>query len=130
MQRVQKFLHDAGVFFLATTDGDQPQIRPFGIAEIIEGKLYIQTGHVKDVAHQISVNPKVAICAYNGSEWLRVTAKLVEDPRVEIKKAVLDANPTLRSMYNEKDDNTAVYYLTEAKASINSFTAPRIDIEF
>lgn len=130
MQRVQKFLHDAGVFFLATTDGDQPQIRPFGIAEIIEGKLYIQTGHVKDVAHQIAVNPKVAICAYNGSEWLRVTAKLVEDPRVEIKKAVLDANPTLRAMYDEKDDNTAVYYLTEAKASINSFTAPRIDIEF
>ncbi len=130
MQRVQKFLHDAGVFFLATVDGDQPQIRPFGIAEIIEGKLYIQTGHVKDVAHQIAVNPKVAICAYNGSEWLRITAKLVEDPRVEIKKAVLDANPTLRSMYDEKDDNTAVYYLTEAKASINSFKAPRIDIEF
>ena len=130
MQRVQKFLHDAGVFFRATTDGDQPQIRPFGIAEIIEGKLYIQTGHVKDVAHQIAVNPKVAICAYNGSEWLRVTAKLVEDPRIEIKKAVLDANPTLRKMYDEKDDNTAVYYLTEAKASINSFTAPRIDIEF
>ena len=130
MQRVQKFLHDAGVFFLATVDGDQPQIRPFGIAEIIEGKLYIQTGRVKDVAHQIAVNPKVAICAYNGSEWLRITAKLVEDPRVEIKKAVLDANPTLRSMYDEKDDNTAVYYLTEAKASINSFKAPRIDIEF
>ena len=130
MQRVQKFLHDAGVFFLATVDGDQPQIRPFGTAEIFEGKLYIQTGHVKDVAHQIAVNPKVAICAYNGSEWLRITAKLVEDPRVEIKKAVLDANPTLRSMYDEKDDNTAVYYLTEAKASINSFKAPRIDIEF
>ena len=130
MQRVQKFLHDAGVFYLATVDGDQPQIRPFGVAEIIEGKLYIQTGHVKDVAHQIAVNPKVAICVYNGSEWLRVTAKLVEDPRIEIKKAVLDANPTLRKMYDEKDDNTAVYYLTEAKASINSFTAPSQTIEF
>ena len=100
------------------------------VAEIIEGKLYIQTGHVKNVAKQIASNPKVAICAFNGEQWLRITATLVEDPRVEIKKAMLDANPGLRSMYDENDDNTAVYFLTEAKASINSFTAAPIEIEF
>ena len=130
MQRVRDFLHAAGCYYLATVDGDQPQLRPFGTAEIIEGKLYIQTGHVKNVAKQIAANPKVAICAFNGSEWLRVTATLIEDPRVEIKKAMLDAYPDLRSMYDENDSNTAVYFLTSAKASINSFTAPPIEIEF
>jgi uncharacterized pyridoxamine 5'-phosphate oxidase family protein len=130
MQRVYEFLHKTGYYFLATVDGDQPQVRPFGTAEIIEGKLYIQTGHIKNVARQIAANPKVAICAYDGEKWLRITATLVEDPRVEVKKAMLDANPSLRSMYNENDDNTAVYYLTEAKATINSFTSEPVEIDF
>ena len=70
MQQVRDFLHKAGAYFLATVDGDQPEVRPFGTAEIIEGKLYIQTGHVKNVAKQIAANPKVAICAYDGTQWL------------------------------------------------------------
>lgn len=130
MQRVCDFLKKTGVYFLATVDGDQPEVRPFGTAEIIDGKLYIQTGHVKPVAKQIAANPKVAICAYDGKEWLRVNATLVEDPRVEVKKAMLDAYPTLRAMYNENDGNTAVYYLKDAKATISSFTAAPIEIEF
>ena len=130
MQRVRDFLHAAGVYFLATVDGDAPQVRPFGTAEIIEGKLYIQTGHVKNVAKQIAANPKVSIVALDGTEWLRITATLVEDPRVEIKKAMLDANPGLRSMYDENDDNTAVYYLTNVKASINSLVKESVEINF
>ena len=130
MQSVRDFLHKTGYYFLATADGDQPQVRPFGTAEIIEGKLYIQTGHVKKVAQQIAANPKVAICAYDGERWLRITATLVEDPRVEIKKAMLDANPGLRSMYNENDDNTAVYFLTNAVATFSSFTAAPEEITF
>lgn len=130
MQRVLDFLKKTGFYFLATVDGDQPEVRPFGTAEIIDGKLYIQTGHVKPVAKQIAANPKVAICAYDGTLWLRVTATLVEDPRVEVKKAMLDAYPNLRSMYNENDGNTAVYYLKDAKATISSFTAAPVEIEF
>lgn len=130
MQRVRDFLHQTGFYFLATVDGDQPRVRPFGTAEIIEGKLYIQTGHSKAVAKQIAANPKVAICAYDGRQWLRVTATLVEDSRTEIKKAMLDSYPELRSMYNENDDNTAVYFLKDAKATINSFTAEPIEIDF
>ena len=130
MHRVRDFLHQTGFYFLATIDGNQPQVRPFGTAEIFEGRLYIQTGHVKPVAHQIAANPKVAICAYDGTQWLRVTATLVEDPRVEIKKAMLDAYPGLRQMYDENDSNTAVYYLKDAKATISSFTAAPIEIEF
>ena len=130
MKTVQEFLQSTHVYFLATVEGDQPQVRPFGTAEIIEGKLYIQTGHIKNVAKQIEANPKVAICAYNGEQWLRITATLVEDPRVKIKKAMLDANPGLRNMYDENDDNTAVYFLTDAKATISSFTAAPIEIDF
>lgn len=130
MQSVRDFLHKAGAYFLATVDGDQPQVRPFGTAEIIEGKLYIQTGHVKNVAKQIAANPKVAICAFDGQMWLRITATLIEDPRVEIKKAMLDANPGLRSMYDENDDNTAVYFLKDAKATFNSFTAAPVEVDF
>ena len=130
MQRVLDFLKKTGVYFLATVDGDQPEVRPFGTAEIIDGKLYIQTGHVKPVARQIAANPMVAICAYDGKEWLRVTATLVEDPRVEVKKGMLDAYPSLRAMYDENDGNTAVYYLKDAKATISSFTAAPVEIEF
>ena len=85
---------------------------------------------MKPVAKQIAANPKVAICAYDGTQWLRITATLVEDPRVEVKKAMLDAYPTLRSMYDENDANTAVYYLKDAKATINSFTAAPVEIDF
>jgi uncharacterized pyridoxamine 5'-phosphate oxidase family protein len=130
MQRVRDFLHKTGFYFLATVDGDQPQVRPFGTAEIIEGRLYIQTGHVKNVARQIAANPKVAICAFDGKEWLRITATLVEDSRVEVKKAMLDAYPNLRSMYDENDGNTAVYYLKDATATINSFTSAPVEINF
>ncbi|MBQ9819821.1 MAG: pyridoxamine 5'-phosphate oxidase family protein [Bacteroidales bacterium] len=130
LQAVRDFLHKVGYYFLATADGDQPQVRPFGTAEIIDGRLCIQTGHVKNVAHQIAANPKVALCAYDGEKWLRLTATLVEDSRVETKKAMLDANPSLRSMYDEHDGNTAVYCLTEAKGSISSFTAPPVEIRF
>lgn len=130
MQRVRDFLHKTGFYFLATVDGDQPQVRPFGTAEIIEGRLYIQTGHVKNVARQIAANPKVAICAFDGKEWLRISATLVEDSRVEVKKAMLDAYPNLRSMYDENDGNTAVYYLKDATATINSFTSSPVEINF
>ena len=132
MQRVRDFLHKTGYYFFATVDGDQPEVRPFGTAEIIEGKLYIQTGHVKNVARQIAANPKVALCAFDpaGGEWLRIKATLVEDPRVEVKKAMLDANPSLRSMYDENDDNTAVYFLKDAKATISAFTHEPVEIDF
>ena len=132
MKTVRDFLKETYYYFLATVDGDQPQVRPFGTAEIIDGKLYIQSGHVKPVARQIAANPKVAICAYDYEQqrWLRVTATLVEDPRVEIKKAMLDAYPGLRRMYDENDGNTAVYYLKDAKATISSFTAPPVEFSF
>lgn len=130
MEEVLKFLQDCKVYFLATVDGDQPHVRPFGTYIIFEDKLYIQTGRAKDVAKQIATNPKAEICAFNGSEWIRIAATLVDDDRVEPKKAMLDANPSLRRMYDENDSNTVVYFLKDATATFSSFTAAPKVIKF
>ena len=130
MKTVYEFIKACGHYFIATTEGNQPRVRPFGTIHIFEGKLYIQTGHVKDVAKQIEANGKCELCCYNGSEWLRLSGTLVEDKRVEAKKSMLDAYPELRSMYDENDDNTAVYYFTDAVARICSFTNPEEIIRF
>ncbi|MBQ4034269.1 MAG: pyridoxamine 5'-phosphate oxidase family protein [Paludibacteraceae bacterium] len=129
-QKVYDFLKATKTYYLATVDGDQPRVRPFGTVNIFEGKLYIQTGHKKNVAKQIAANPKVELCAFNGKEWIRVAATLAEDTRIEAKKSMLDAYPELRGMYNENDDNTAVFFLTEAEAKISSFGAPEEVIKF
>lgn len=131
MEEVYKFMKDCGCYFIATAEGNQPRVRPFGTVNIYENKLYIQTGHVKRIAEQISKNPKIEICAYNGTtQWMRVEATLVEDNRVEPKKAMLDAYPSLKKMYNAEDDNTAVYYLTNATAWLSSFTDSTKTIKF
>ena len=130
MQEVYEFLKTCGVYYLATIDGDKPRVRPFGTAEIFEDKLYIQTGKKIDVYNQIEKNPNIEICACNGDKWLRISATLVVDDRVEAKKDMLDKNPGLRSMYDENDDNTAVLYLKDAKATFSSFTEEPKIIEF
>ena len=124
MQRAYDFLKKAGTYYLATTDGDQPHVRPFGTANIFEGKLYIQTGLVKPVAKQLLANPKAEICAMTGGKWIRIEGKLVLDERTEAQKAMLDAYPNLRGMYSENDCNTAVFYFEDATATISSFTDP------
>ncbi len=123
MERTCKFLKDAGVYYLATAEGDQPRVRPFGTAHIFEGRLYIQTGKKKPVAHQIAANPKAEICAFKDGVWLRLSGELVPDERVEAKKSMLDAYPELRGMYDENDGNTVVYYFKNAVAVFASFGA-------
>ena len=130
MKEVQEFLKTCGVYYLATIDNDKPRVRPFGTAEIFEDKLYIETGKKKDVYKQIEKNPNIEICACSGDKWLRISATLVVDDRVEAKKDMLDKNPGLRSMYDENDDNTAVLYLKDAKATFSSFTEEPKVIEF
>ena len=122
MQRVVDFLKAANTYYLATVDGDQPRVRPFGTAHIFEGKLYIQTGKVKDVSKQIHANPKVEICAFHNGEWLRVAGELVEDDRVEARQSMLDAYPSLQGMYTADDGNTEVFYFKNATATFSSFT--------
>ncbi len=130
MQEVYNFLKEAGVYYLATVDGDKPKVRPFGTAEIFENHLYIQTGKKKDVFKQIETNPYVELCAFNNGTWIRVSGKLVLDDRIEAKKDMLDKNSDLRSMYDENDENTAVLYFESGKAVISSFTSAPKEIEF
>ena len=126
MKEVYDFLKECNVYFLATAEGDQPRVRPFGTIDLFEDKLYIQTGKVKDVSKQIAVNPKVEISACMGAKWIRVTCTLVRDERVEAKAHMLAAYPNLAAMYSPEDDNTEVLYMKDATAVICSFTeAPK-----
>ncbi|MBQ6542687.1 MAG: pyridoxamine 5'-phosphate oxidase family protein [Lachnospiraceae bacterium] len=130
MQEVCTFLKEAGVYYLATCEGDQPRVRPFGTAHIFEGKLYIQTGKSKEVSKQIQADPKVEICAFKAGKWLRVAGTLVRDDRVEAKASLLDAYPTLKGMYSAEDDNTEVLYFKDAVATFSSFTEPPRTVTF
>ncbi len=127
MQEVYDFLKKCETYYIATMDGDQPRVRPFGTIDIFEGKLYIQTGKIKDISKQISKNPKIEICAFDGSRWIRIQAVAVEDDRIEPKQHMLDAYPMLKNMYKADDDNTQVLYLKNAVATISSLTEkPRV----
>ncbi len=130
MQEVYDFLKKVGTYYLATMDGDQPRVRPFGTVDLFEGKLYIQTGKVKPVSHQMAANPKVEICAFDGGQWLRIQAEVVEDDRVEARVHMLDAYPNLKANYDPNDGNTQVLYLKNAVATFSSFTAPSREVRF
>ena len=124
MEEVYEFLKQCGTYYLATVDGDQARVRPFGTIDLFDGRLTIQTGKVKSVSRQMMANPKVEICAFQNGTWFRLTAKAVEDPRVEAQEHMLDAYPDLRSRYAPGDGNTQVFALTECTATFSSFTAP------
>ena len=128
MERVSDFLKEAGVYYLATVEGDQPRVRPFGTAHVFEGRLYIQTGKVKPTSRQLLANPKAEICAFHNGTWVRIAGELAEDDRIEAKKSMLDAYPNLRGMYDENDGNTQVFYFRNATATFSSFTAPPTNV--
>lgn len=130
MQEVYEFLKKCKTYYLATVEGDQPRVRPFGTVVIFEGKMYIQTGKVKDVSKQMQQNPKIEICAYDGDKWLRIAATAVRDERVEAKEYMLDAYPQLKAMYSATDDNTEVLYLKDTTATFCSFTEEPKTIKF
>ena len=130
MKTVYDFLKKCKVNYLATVDGDQARVRPFGTIDMFEDKLYIQTGKVKDVSKQMQADPKVELCAFDGEKWLRVAATVVRDDRIEPKKHMLENYPDLRAMYDPEDDNTEVLYLKDATATFSSFTEAPVTVKF
>ncbi len=130
MKRVYEFLKKAHVYYLATVEGDQPRVRPFGTVNEFEGKLYIQTGKIKPTSRQLAANPKAEICAFCDGAWIRVACELVEDDRYEAKKSMLDAYPNLRGMYDENDGNTQVLYMKNATATFSAFGKAPETVEF
>jgi len=123
MQEVYDFIKKCGTYYLATVDGDQARVRPFGTVNIFDGKLYIQTGKIKPCAKQMIANPKVELCCFADGVWLRLAGTVELDDRYEAKKSMLDAYPNLRRMYSEDDGNTACFFFKDATATFSSFTA-------
>ena len=130
IQKVYDFLNDAETYYLATVDGDQPRVRPFGIVLLSDGKIYIQTGKSKDVSKQLAANPKAEICAFKNGEWIRVAGELVNDDSRDVKVAMLEKMPQLSGMYSADDDNMQMLYFKNATATISSFTAAPETIKF
>ena len=130
LEQVYDFLREAGTYYLATVDGDQPRVRPFGTVLLWDGKLCIQTGRKKDVAKQIKKNPKVELCAFKDGTWLRVSGEMVELDERAARVAMLDRYPELRAMYDPDDGNTAVLAFTRGAATLSSFTSPPETLTF
>ena len=131
MQEVYKYLKDAGTYYLATVEGNQPRVRPFGTALIYEGKLYIQTSKLKPCSKQMAANPKVEISAMKPDHtWIRIEATVLNDDSVAAKQAMLDEHPQLKNMYSAEDPNTQVLYLKDAIASFCSFGADPKVVKF
>ncbi|MBO4457458.1 MAG: pyridoxamine 5'-phosphate oxidase family protein [Butyrivibrio sp.] len=130
MMKVYEFLNDAETYYLATVDKDQPRVRPFGTILLSDGKLYIQTGKVKDVSKQLAANPKAEICAFKDGKWIRVAGELVNDDSREVKLAMLEKMPQLNGMYSADDDNMQMLYFKNATATISSFTDAPVTVKF
>jgi uncharacterized pyridoxamine 5'-phosphate oxidase family protein len=130
MQSVHDFLKKTNTYYLATVENNQPRVRPFGTINLFEGRLYIQTGKKKDVSKQIEINPKVELSACDGEIWIRVTATLVEDNRVEPQENMLAAYPQLKGMYTVNDGNSVVYYLKDAVATFYTFGGAPREVRF
>lgn len=130
IEKVVQFLDEAQTYYLATVEGDQPRVRPFGTALLWEGKLYIQTGKVKSVSRQLAANPKAEICAFKDGKWLRVSGELVNDDDREVKAAMLEKMPMLKGMYSPDDGNMQMLYFKNATAVFSSFTSAPETIQF
>lgn len=124
MSAVLDYLKDCGVFYLATMDGNQPRVRPFGAVCEFEGKLYFITAKSKNVYKQLLENPRVEFSGMKGQDsWLRLTGEVKMDDRREARVAMLEAMPALKNMYNPDDGVMTVFYLDNVKATEYSFTA-------
>ena len=130
IERVCEFLDAAQTYYLATVEGDQPRVRPFGTALLYNGRLYIQTGKVKAVSRQLAANPKAEICAMHGGKWLRVTGELINDDDRAVKVAMLEKMPSLKAMYSPDDGNMQVLYFKGAQATFSSFTSAPETVTF
>ena len=128
-ERVCQFLDEAGTYYLATTEGDQPRVRPFGTALVYGGKLYIETGKVKNVSKQLAINPKAEICAFHNGKWVRVCGELINDDSRDVKVAMLEKMPSLKGMYSPDDGNMQMLYFSKASATFSSFTEAPETIE-
>ena len=121
MSRIVDVLKEAGVFYVATVDGDQPRVRPFGAVIDFDGKPYFCTNNQKEVFKQLMKSPKTEICAcLPDKRWVRVVGTFVRDDNDAVRAAMLEDMPMLKSMYSVGDGLFEVLYLDNAVATIYS----------
>ena len=130
MKRVYEFLKEAKVYYLATMDGDQARVRPFGTLDLFEGKLNIMTKNGKKVSNQMKANSKVEITAMKGEDWIRITCEAYLETNHEAVVSMVAAHPHLEQFYRADDPNTEVFYLANATAIIFSTTPEPLTIQW
>lgn len=119
MSKINDFLTEAGVFFMATEDGPQPKLRPLGAHFEVDGKILFGVGSHKNVYRQMTVNPLVEIVAYKKGRWLRYTGRAVFETDEKYAQMALDATPHLKKVYNEATGNRMMmFHLGDASAFI------------
>ena len=120
IEKVYEYLKGK-IYWLATEEGDQARVRPFGSLAIYEGKLYIATQKGKKVYEQMLANPKIELGAMGqGGGWIRVEAEAVEETDPAAQKARWAAAAARRKMDPEKvDPKSAQFYLKNATVTIN-----------
>lgn len=130
MNKIVEELKKVKIFYVATIDNDQPRVRPFSSVSEFEGNAYLCTGKQKEIYKQISKNPKVELSGmYDGGSWLRVSATLVEDDRIEAQEAVLNDPTGPSQLYTAGDNKFVVYRLTDVKAFKYNFYAAPVEIK-
>ena len=123
MNKIVEELKKARVFYIATIDGNQPRVRPFGSIVEYQGDAYICSGNFKEVYKQIKANPNVELSGmYEGPTWLRISATLVEDNRIEVQEAILNDETGPKGLYQPGEGRFVTFKLTNIKARKYSFT--------
>ena len=129
VKKVYEVLEKAGTFYLATVEGDQPRVRPYGAMLFYEERIYIMAFGKTNATRQIAENQKAEICAFKG-QTLRIECKLVEDNRPEVGKALIDKMPVLKDALGENCENGVMYYLKDAKADFFKMMEPVETVTF
>ena len=129
MSKVVDFLNETKAYYLATVEEGEARVRPIGATAEFNGRVYFATNNQKDMFKQITNNPSIAISTFNGDKWIRITGHAVIDNSIDAKKAMLEANPDLKSMYSVEDGIFEVFYVDNMKAILCSFAGDTIELE-
>lgn len=125
MNQVVEFLSENPVIYFSTVGLDnKPRVRPFQFMLEKDGKLYFCTNNQKDVYAQIKNNPYVEISTSSPKfVWIRLKGKVVFSNDMEIKKAILEHSPLVKSIYQTAENPIfEIFYLEDVKAVIADFS--------
>lgn len=130
MNGIVQALKETGVFYVATLEGDQPRVRPFGGVIDYNGKAYFCTNNTKACFRQLLANPKAEICGMKpDGSWVRVSGRLIREDNDAIRAAFLEAAPGLRNRYSVGDGLFEVFRLEDAAAYLYTMAADPIEIK-